>query len=324
MKSFVCASLLTLILITQSAALEQEATQQDRPSVIRKSGEALQSSATKKREPDYPPSAKAVRVSGSVVVEVTVDEEGNVISARAISGHALLKDSAREAAQGWKFKPTLLSGVPVKVIGEITFNFSLEVTSKQIDALLKEVDKNPTSAEGHYKLGSAYYDANMFDEAIKELKEAIRLNPEFAQAHCKLGLSHRAFNPKEAAISFKQAIRIDPRYLEAIVGLGAVNIRLGLYDDAIASFERAIELEPKSAGSLFSLGFAYSKTGRNEEAISTFKKGIKIYPENPQAHYSLGKLYVATGNKQAARDEYAVLKKLDAHLAEALLKEIGK
>jgi tetratricopeptide (TPR) repeat protein len=255
---------------------------------------------------------------------VTVDEEGDVMSARAISGHPLLRDSAIEAAQRWKFKPTLVSGVAVKVIGEISFNFSLEVTSKQIDALLKEVERNPTSGEAHYKLGSAYYDANMFYEAIKELQEAIRLKPEFAEAYCKLGLSYRVFNPEEAAISFKEAIRFDPRYVEAIVGLGAVNIRLGRYDEAIGSFERAIELEPKSAGSFFSLGFAYSKTGRNEEAISNIQKGLKIYPESPQAHYSLGKLYVATGNKQAALDEYTILKKLDAQLAETLLKEIGK
>jgi len=42
-------------------------------------------------------------VSGAVVVEVTVDEQGNVISARAISGPPLLRDAAVDAARGWKF-----------------------------------------------------------------------------------------------------------------------------------------------------------------------------------------------------------------------------
>ncbi|HSO73526.1 MAG TPA: energy transducer TonB, partial [Blastocatellia bacterium] len=76
-------------------------------------------------EPTYPPLAKAARVSGSVVVEVTVDEAGGVISARAMSGHPLLKEAAVSAARGWRFSPTQLSGVPVKVIGTITFNFNL-------------------------------------------------------------------------------------------------------------------------------------------------------------------------------------------------------
>ncbi len=95
------------------------------PKIVRKSGGVLQGSATRRVQPSYPPLAKAARVSGAVVVEVTVDENGSVISARAISGHPLLKDAAVQAAQGWKFTPTQLSGVPVKVIGTITFNFTL-------------------------------------------------------------------------------------------------------------------------------------------------------------------------------------------------------
>jgi protein TonB len=58
-------------------------------------------------------------------VEVIVDTDGNVLSARAVSGHPLLKDAAVAAARGWKFTATLLDGLPVSVIGTITFNFSL-------------------------------------------------------------------------------------------------------------------------------------------------------------------------------------------------------
>jgi len=94
------------------------------PKIIRKSGGVLQASATRRVEPEMPPMAKAANVTGAVVVEVTVDEDGNVIAARAISGHPLLKDAAVSAARGWKFTPTQLSGEPVKVIGTITFNFN--------------------------------------------------------------------------------------------------------------------------------------------------------------------------------------------------------
>ena len=85
----------------------------------------LQGEAIRKCVPIYPPLALAARVSGAVVVELTVNEEGNVRSARAVSGPPLLRDSAVNAARGWKATPTKLSGVPVKVIGTITFNFVL-------------------------------------------------------------------------------------------------------------------------------------------------------------------------------------------------------
>lgn len=60
-----------------------------------------------------------------MVVEVTVDEEGYVISARAISGHPLLQQAAVKAARQARFAPTRLSGKPVKVRGVITYNFVL-------------------------------------------------------------------------------------------------------------------------------------------------------------------------------------------------------
>lgn len=95
------------------------------PNIIRRSGGVLSGEAIRKAEPPYPPRAKAARVSGAVVVEVTVDESGNVIAARAISGHPLLNDAAVSAALGWKFNATKVTGQPVKVTRTITFNFSL-------------------------------------------------------------------------------------------------------------------------------------------------------------------------------------------------------
>jgi protein TonB len=64
-----------------------------------------------------------VKAAGTVVVQVTVDENGNVISAHAVSGHPLLQAASVAAARGAKFSPTRLSGEPVKVNGVITYNF---------------------------------------------------------------------------------------------------------------------------------------------------------------------------------------------------------
>jgi TonB family protein len=85
----------------------------------------LRPSAVRRAEPLYPAMAKAARVGGSVTVEVTIDEEGDVLSARCLSGHPLLIDVSLAAARGWKFNPTERDGTPVKVIGEIVFTFKL-------------------------------------------------------------------------------------------------------------------------------------------------------------------------------------------------------
>jgi protein TonB len=87
------------------------------------SGGVLNGKAVSLPKPAYPAIAKAARASGTVSVQVTIDEAGRVISARAVSGHPLLQGAAVQAANGARFSPTLLSGQPVKVTGVINYNF---------------------------------------------------------------------------------------------------------------------------------------------------------------------------------------------------------
>lgn len=87
------------------------------------SGGVLNGKAISLPTPSYPPAALAVRAAGSVSVQVLVGEDGNVISAHAVSGHPLLRSASEAAAREARFAPTLLDGTPVKVSGVITYNF---------------------------------------------------------------------------------------------------------------------------------------------------------------------------------------------------------
>ena len=89
------------------------------------SGGLLNGRATSLPRPQYPETARRMRIAGTVSVEVTIDESGKVISARAVSGPLALKDAAVAAARQARFSPALLSGKPVQVTGFINYNFSL-------------------------------------------------------------------------------------------------------------------------------------------------------------------------------------------------------
>ena len=84
---------------------------------------ALDAKALSKPEPAYPNVAKAARASGKVVVQVTVDESGQVILASPVSGHPLLQAAALAAARRARFAPTMQNGKPAKVIGTLTYDF---------------------------------------------------------------------------------------------------------------------------------------------------------------------------------------------------------
>lgn len=75
-------------------------------------------------KPVYSPAARAAQIRGQVTVQVLIGENGNVLSAKAIKGHSLLKRNAVSAARKSTFTPTYLSNEKVKVRGIIVYNFN--------------------------------------------------------------------------------------------------------------------------------------------------------------------------------------------------------
>ncbi len=90
------------------------------------SGGVLNGKAISLPIPEYPAAAKAAGASGTVVVRVLIDEQGNVISAQVVSGPPALHQASVNAALQAKFSPTILVGEPVQVTGIITYNFVRE------------------------------------------------------------------------------------------------------------------------------------------------------------------------------------------------------
>ena len=96
-----------------------------RPLLKPVSGGVLNGSALSLPKPTYPETAKSMRAQGLVSVDVIIDTNGKVISARATSGNPLLQQAAVQAALQAKFSPTTLSGQPVKVSGTINYSFAI-------------------------------------------------------------------------------------------------------------------------------------------------------------------------------------------------------
>lgn len=85
--------------------------------------QVLNGKALRLPAPDYPIPVRRANIWGIVTVQVIIDENGNVMEARAISGPVQLRGVAVKAARAAKFSPTKIYGNPVKVTGVITYNF---------------------------------------------------------------------------------------------------------------------------------------------------------------------------------------------------------
>ena len=92
---------------------------------IRIGGDVQASRLVHRVEPDYPELAKRARVSGLVILQVVVSEEGLVEDVKIIRGHPLLNEAAVRAVRQWRYSPYLLNGDPIPVTATVTVNFVL-------------------------------------------------------------------------------------------------------------------------------------------------------------------------------------------------------
>jgi protein TonB len=92
---------------------------------VRVGGQIQAPKKTKDVKPVYPTIAQSARVSGIVIIEAVIGQNGKVQDAKVIRSIPLLDNAALDAVKQWEFTPTLLNGEPTAIIMSVTVNFQL-------------------------------------------------------------------------------------------------------------------------------------------------------------------------------------------------------
>jgi TonB family protein len=95
------------------------------PSEINISAGVAVGMLVKKVDPVYPPEAAAARVSGTVVLQVTINKEGNVDDLHVVSGPAMLQEAALEAVKQWKYGQFFQNNQPMEIHTTVDVIFTL-------------------------------------------------------------------------------------------------------------------------------------------------------------------------------------------------------
>lgn len=168
------------------------------------------------------------------------------------------------------------------------------------ETLNQALQYDPNNAEIYNNLAFAYVHAGRYEEAIKAGQQAITLLGQTGQA-------------------YKQELQIRNEVLSnAYKNLGNAYNGLKQYNEAADALKHAIEIEPNNAAAHFNLGLALHSGGRYSEAIEAYKAVIKLRPELAGAHFNLGLSYAAINDKEGVKQEYDILKKLNAGMAAQL------
>jgi protein TonB len=112
--------------VTTAAPAAPIAPKDNRPKApVRVGGRVREPKATLRVEPVYPTLARQAHISGTVIIDAILDEHGNVVEVKVVSGPPLLIQTALDAVGRWKYEPTYLNDEPVPVQLNVTVTFQL-------------------------------------------------------------------------------------------------------------------------------------------------------------------------------------------------------
>ncbi|MGD1156603.1 MAG: tetratricopeptide repeat protein [Terriglobia bacterium] len=165
---------------------------------------------------------------------------------------------------------------------------ALEVQGKTADAIAeyrKVLTMDPRLPGIHYRLGRLMLagepDSATLDAAREEFEEELRINPTDADSEYELGeMARQARKWNEAIEHFRRAVKIDPHFPQALIGLGKSLVSAGRAAEAVVPLENAVQLAPADAVAHYQLSFAYLRVGREEDA----KKQLALYREAHDQH----------------------------------------
>ena len=149
----------------------------------------------------------------------------------------------------------------------------------------------PKLAEGHTCLGNVYRSRGEYDDALREIKQAIALGPNDVLSVLALGDTYDKLHDYSASeAAFKQAIALNPNYWAAYNWIGAFYSSQARYADAEKSFQKVTEISPDNYRGYSNLGGVYLQQGRYQDAIDGLQRSINLRPTT-SAYSNLGTAY---------------------------------
>jgi len=142
----------------------------------------------------------------------------------------------------------------------------------------ERTEYEPEAAYNWVDKGNALAEQGNYEEAIKALDNATKLNPQDKHIWMSRGLIFAAHLGRynESIEAYERAIQIDPEDADAWFGKGAALNKTGRYEEAIQALNRATDLNPKLVAAWKVTGDALKALGRNSEADAAYARAEEM------------------------------------------------
>lgn len=150
------------------------------------------------------------------------------------------------------------------------------------------VEVNPGMEVTHFNLATVLANRGRLDEAVAELREALRLNPRFAHGYYNLGLAQASLGRMDDALaSFQETLRHQPDMADAHNNIGIIRAQQGRFNEAIRAFQQALAVQPNYPGARLNLCHALRLLHRLDEAARLAETIIREEPGLAAAYNEL-------------------------------------
>jgi tetratricopeptide (TPR) repeat protein len=198
-------------------------------------------------------------------------------------------------------------------------DFAPKILRDDIAGNEKWLEVEPQNAGLRAELAACYLEANRFDDALVQLKEAARLDPSAGRHYdvARVLLLQQKYDDAEPL--FRQAVALRPDFAEALYGLAVVMHGQNRIEDAIELYQRVLIRDASNVAGHYNLGRAFAARGQNERAIHSFEKAIALAPEDADARQGLARTLVMVNQLSEAVYQYRRTLEIDPDRIGALL-----
>lgn len=172
----------------------------------------------------------------------------------------------------------------------------------ELDALTLEIDKKPDDPNLYFMRGRKYYEKASYDNAINDLKKAIKLdslNPEYYHLLADTYLDY--YNSQEAIHTLQYLLILYPERIPTLLKLAEFKHIVEDYDGSILTVNEVVRLDPQNAEAYFMLGMNFRALGDTVRAINSFQTAVELDSGLTDAWMILGDLYEAKNDPKALR-----------------------
>jgi tetratricopeptide (TPR) repeat protein len=168
-------------------------------------------------------------------------------------------------------------------------NLKTVVIAISLTLLLGACSKDPQKAKAKYLAeGQKYMKKGQYGDASVEFRNALRLDPRFVEAYYQLAQADLAERDWQGAYaSLEKAIELDPGRLDARLDRGRLYLAARQFDKAEEEANAILQKEPKNVGAYQLLGAASMGQQKPDQALESFSKIIELVPNEASAYVNL-------------------------------------